>query len=156
MEVSYQLTADDYRHGLMAWRALTAWRRWSIRLGIAVIGLTLILSATMLVVFRHSGPTQLSWVGVAAMSVVWLALILGNPWLAARMQFRRMPSAQGLMTVAISESGLHIRTQHGDSQVAWSAYIGWGEEKSVFVILPQPRIYVPIPKRAFTAEDRKS
>jgi len=86
------------------------------------------------------------------MSVVWLALILGNPWLAARMQFRRMPSAQGLMTVAISESGLHIRTQHGDSQVAWSAYIGWGEEKSVFVILPQPRIYVPIPKRAFTAE----
>jgi hypothetical protein len=127
MEISYQLTADDYRHGLMAWRALTAWRRWSIRLGIALMGSTLILRATMLVVFRHSGLTQLYWVGVA-MSVVWLALIWGNPWLSARMQFRQMPAAQGLMTVAISESGLHIRTPHGNSQVAWSAYMGWGEE----------------------------
>jgi hypothetical protein len=32
--------------------------------------------------------------------------------------------------------------------------MAWGEDKAVFVILPQPRIYVPIPKRAFTAEQQ--
>lgn len=81
-------------------------------------------------------------------------LHLAQPWLSARIQFRRMPSAQDPMTVEISESGLRIRSRHADSQVAWLAYLGWAEEESVFVLFPQPRIYVPIPKRAFTEEQQ--
>jgi len=56
------------------------------------------------------------------------------------------------MTIEPSDAGLHIQSAHADSKVAWSAYVAWGENKTVFVILPQPRIYVPIPKRAFSAE----
>jgi YcxB-like protein len=43
-------------------------------------------------------------------------------------------------------------TKHYDSNVSWSAYIGWSEGQRVFVLFPQPRIYVPIPKRAFNEE----
>ena len=53
------------------------------------------------------------------------------------------------MTVEASDSGLEVHTAHADSKASWSAYIDWAENKSVFVILPQPRLYIPIPKRAF-------
>jgi len=60
--------------------------------------------------------------------------------------------AQSPITVDIAESGLRFHSAHADSNVAWSAYVGWAESKSVFVIMPQPRIYVTIPKRAFEDE----
>ena len=56
--------------------------------------------------------------------------------------------------LAISESGLRMQSKHTDSQLAWAAFIGWREAKSVFVIFPQPRTYVPIPKRAFTEQQQ--
>ena len=47
-----------------------------------------------------------------------------------------------------------MRSRHADSQIAWSTFIDWREEKSVFVVFPQPRAYVPIPKRAFTDQQQ--
>jgi hypothetical protein len=85
-------------------------------------------------------------------SVVALVFIWAGPSLSGRRQFRNTPSAHDPMTIEASDAGLEIHSVHADSKVAWSTYMGWGESKSVFVILPQPRIYVPIPKRAFTAE----
>jgi YcxB-like protein len=153
MEVTYQLTADDFRHGMIAWRMKSTWRRWSHRLNIAVMVPILAFSATMLVVYPHSWLKQDLWIMLGA-SVFWLAFIWITPWLSARMQFRRMPSAQDPVTLAVSESGLRVQSRHGDSQTAWSAFIGWREEKSVFVVSPQPRIYIPIPKRAFTEQQQ--
>ena len=92
------------------------------------------------------------WWPVLGLGILWLVLIWIGPRLQAWMQFRRMPSAQDPMTMTVADSGMHIQSPHYNSQVNWSTYIGWAEEESVFVILPQPRIYVPIPKRAFTAE----
>jgi hypothetical protein len=85
-------------------------------------------------------------------SVVALVFIWYGPSLSGRRQFRNTPSAHDPVTIEASDSGLQIHSVHADSQVAWSAYMAWGEYKSVFVILPQPRIFVPIPKRAFTSE----
>jgi hypothetical protein len=153
MEVTYQLTEDDFRRGMIAWRMRSRWRRWNYRLRLAIMIPILIFSAVLLVVYPHSELKQILWIGLGA-SVFWLTSIWTQPWLTARLQFRRMPSAQSPTTVVVSESGLHVRSLHGDSQVAWSAYIGWGEEKSVFVLFPQPRIYLPIPKRAFTEQQQ--
>jgi hypothetical protein len=60
--------------------------------------------------------------------------------------------AQSAITLDVSERGFEFHNAHADSRVAWSAYVGWGEAKSVFVILPQPRAYITIPKRAFSNE----
>lgn len=86
------------------------------------------------------------------LSVGDLVFIWAGPSLSARRQFRNTPSAHDPMTIEASHSGLQIHSVHADSQVAWSTYVAWGENKSVFVVLPQPRISLPIPKRAFTAE----
>ncbi len=58
--------------------------------------------------------------------------------------------AESPITLDSSETGLQFHSAHADSKVSWSAYVGWGESKSVFVIMPQPRIYIVIPKRAFS------
>jgi hypothetical protein len=94
-------------------------------------------------------PTSLAGI---AFGIIWFAWMLGAPRFFARRQFRNMPSAQWPITLDISDSGLDIHTPHSESRATWSAYMAWGESKSVFVIMPQPRIYVPIPKRAFTPE----
>jgi hypothetical protein len=154
MEVTYQLTADDFRHGMMAWRMKSRWRRWNYWLGVATMVPILIASAISLVAYPHSTLKETFLIGLVA-SAFWLASRWTGPWLSGFLQFRRMPSAQDPTTVAISDSGLRAHSRHGDSQVAWSAYIGWGEEKSVFVLFPQPRIYHPIPKRAFTDQQQE-
>ena len=88
-------------------------------------------------------------IGVA---IAWLILVWVTPFSSARRQFRNTPSAQNPITIEATDSGLHFRSPYTDSRVTWSAYVGWQEWKTVFVVLPQPRIYCPIPKRAFTAD----
>ncbi len=153
MEISYQLTADDFRHGMIAWRMRSRWRRWSYCFGIVLMPLIFVVSATLLILYPRPELKQGLWTMLGT-SALWLGFIWLNPWLSARMQFRRMPTALVPMTLAISESGLRIRSQHADSQLAWSAFIGWREDHAVFVVFPQPRTYVPIPKRAFTEQQQ--
>jgi peptidoglycan/LPS O-acetylase OafA/YrhL len=123
MEIAFQLTADDFRHGMIAWRMRSAMRRWNHWFGFALTIPGLVLSAAMLVAYPHSPLKQTQWVALGVCAV-WLACTWAQPWLSARIQFRRMPSAQDPMTVEISESGLRMRSRHADSQVAWSAYLG--------------------------------
>ena len=51
-----------------------------------------------------------------------------------------------------SDASLVLHSAHIDSRVSWSTFVAWVEGTSVFVILPQPRIYFPIPKRALNDE----
>jgi hypothetical protein len=149
MEVSYQLTEVDYRRGLTAWRTSSAWRRWIYRLGIVAMAALIVGSAGLMI---WNPKLRQVWWPVLGLGVLWLVLIWIGPRLQARVQFRRMPSAQDPMTVIVTDSGMQIRSPHYDSQVNWSTYIGWAEEESVFVVFPQPRIYIPLPKRAFTVD----
>ena len=108
---------------------------------------------SLIQVLRSFNSSTVAMTGtMIAFLAVWSAIMWGAPRLSSWLQFRKMPTAHVPVTMDFSDSGVHIRSVHTDSQVAWSAYVAWGEYKSVFVILPQPRIYVPIPKRAFTNE----
>jgi hypothetical protein len=120
MEVTFQLTADDFRHGMIAVRKRSRWRRWTYWFGFAVVVPIIIFGVTLLVAYPNSEIRQDSWIMLGG-SVFWLVFIRTLPRLSARMQFRRTPSVQDPMTIAISESGLHLQSPHGDSQVAWSA-----------------------------------
>jgi hypothetical protein len=121
VEVTYQLTADDFRHGMIAWRMKSRWRRWSYRFGLALMPPILILKAILLAAYPRAELRQAQWTGLGA-AALWLTYIWAGPWLSARMQFRRMPSAQDPMTLAVSESGIRMQSRHSDSQVAWSAF----------------------------------
>jgi len=145
------LSVDDFRHGMMAWRKRNAWRRWNYWIGLAVMPPVLVLNAALLIWYPHAEFKQIQWIAVGT-SALWLTSISAQPWFSEHLQFHRMPLAQSPTTLSVSESGLRMQSKHADSQLAWSAFIGWREEKTVFVIFPQPRTYVPVPKRAFTEQ----
>jgi len=151
MQFTFQLTANDYRDGMIAWRNVRSWRRWIVQSVYALGSIAVIVS--LIKIFRDLNSSNLAILGaVIGFMAFWSAIMRTAPRLTAWRQFRNTPSAHDPITIEASDSGLHIRSVHADSKVAWSAYVAWGEYGSVFVILPQPRIYVPIPKRAFTDE----
>jgi hypothetical protein len=151
VQVTFQLTKDDYYYGLLAWRNLRAWRRWLLRCAYFLMSLAVPLVA-LLAFLRPDRRTLHILAPLIVFAAVWFIFMWTAPRVSAHRQFRNTPVARSPITIDASDSGLHIRSIYADSQVAWSAYVAWGEYKSVFVILPQPRIYVPIPKRAFTEE----
>jgi len=151
MRVTFQLTADDYYRGLLAWRNLKAWRRWLLRCAYFLMSLAIPVGVLLALVRPDPQPIKIS-AEILGFAALWFTYMWAAPRLSGRRQFPGSPSAQSPMTIEASDAGLAVHSTHGESKVSWSAYMAWAEAKSVFVILPQPRIYVPIPKRAFTDE----
>lgn len=127
----------------------SAWRKWNYRVSVSLMVLLFALGVVSLVWIRSLEAKYFSWFLLGLPAVFFVSLWTA-PRIQARIQYRRMPSAHVPVTLTISDAGLKSQSQYSDSRVAWSAYIGWAESESVFVLFPQPRIYLPIPKRAFT------
>ena len=147
MQVTYQLTPEDLYQGCMAWRDRRRWKQWLRWIAYFVVGLASLTAMALLLLDR----TASAGAGLI-LGIFWFTFMLAAPRFFARRQFRDHPMAQSPITLDASEAGLQFHNAHADSKVAWSAYVGWGEGKSEFVILPQPRIYITIPKRAFDDE----
>jgi hypothetical protein len=113
----------------------------------------LAIPAGVLLAFVRPDPqtTKIS-AAILGFAALWFSYMWAAPRFSGWRQFRGSPSAQSPMTIELSDAGLAVHSAHGESKVSWSAYITWGETKTVFVILPQPQIYIPIPKRAFREE----
>jgi YcxB-like protein len=152
MRITFQLTAEDYYQGLLAWRNLKAWRRWLLRCAYFLMSLT-IPAGVLLAFVRPDHHTIKISTAILGFAALWFTYMCAAPRFSGWRQFRGSPSAQSPMTLEASDAGLAVHTAYGDSKVSWSAYTAWAEAKSLFVILPQPRIYVPIPKRAFSSEE---
>jgi hypothetical protein len=151
VQVSFQLTPEDVRQGMFVWRTIKLWRRWLLRCSYLLMGLT-IPAAGLLLYVRPGSQTLKTSAAIWAFAAFWFTFMLAAPRFSARRQFRGNPSAQSAITVMASDAGMELHSAHVESKVSWSAYVAWAEGKTVFVILPQPRTYVIIPKRALTLE----
>ena len=151
MQFNYQLTPEDFYQGLLAWRSQRAWQKWLLRVVSVVLVVTFLTCVLWLLLDRRRATTPIDVAGIV-FSVVSAAAIWAGPRFSSRRQFKNNPTAQSPITMIASDAGLEVQTGHAHSKIAWSAYVAWGESDSVFVIMPQPRMYVPIPKRAFTDE----
>jgi hypothetical protein len=153
MEISYQLTEDDYRQGYKAFRRRTTKSLWLIR--VAHASFILILAVALFVsIFgpdRSFPNLALLW-GLAAF---WSYCLWYAPRYAARKMIKGSPSASLPHTMDISEDGLHSRTSAGESRLAWNLFIGWVEVDRVFALFPSPLTFFPIPKRAMSSEQQE-
>lgn len=152
MEVTFQLTPDDAYQGMLAWRALRRWRVWLRGCAYVSVALACALSIFLLTFHSEAFPTQSTAWELLGSTALWFAFVVGYPRYCVYRQIKGSPTAQSPTTVNISDEGLEVQNPHANSRALWSAYIDWGERKSVFIVLPQPRMYVTIPKRAFTEE----
>ena len=152
MEISYQLTTDDYRQGFKAFRTRTTFARWSNRLG--YICFFLVLGAALLL--SIFGPDQ----HFANLFPLWLLAAFWGwylwycPYHVAHKMIKGSPIASVPHTMEISEAGLHSRTTISDSRYTWDLIVGWAEADRVFALFPSPISYFPIPKRAMTDQQQ--
>ena len=122
MEVTYQLTPEDFRQGIMAHRRKNARSRWGFRVVFGIVAVMLSMGLIMLAL-RPSSSTFQNVRPMLIVCAVWLAILWFAPRLSARSQFRGTPAAQGPITLGISEGGLQLRSPHSDSTLQWSADI---------------------------------
>src|SRR6267154_2711419 len=151
MEVNYQLTADDFRGAIKASRSRSAFLRWSYRLSLGIVILAFGVGATLFVIDPHNSALQ-NLAPLYILLILWIFWFAGTPYLSSRYQFRSSPSAKTPITFTVTDEGLHFHSQQTDSKVDWSAYINWVEEKATFALFPHPRIFIVIPKRAFSGD----
>jgi hypothetical protein len=151
MQVTYELTADDYRHALLAHRNLNFFSRWGFLGGAFLLAPWAALQGYL--IFK-TDQSWLSWSLSLALVAICVLLFQhwGAPYFNARRQFRNTPSAQGPITLEVQDSGLHFRSASTDASVSWNHYIKWIEDECVFALLPGPLVFVVIPKRAFNAD----
>jgi hypothetical protein len=155
MQVTYQLTPEDYRQGLIAYRKRTTFSRWSYRIvqTVAVGALALLMLFSLAGSFMDRRAEFISnLLPLIYVAIAWIALLYGAPYLSARSQFKGNPSSKGPITLEVSEEGFHTKSQFSDSNIGWGAIVGFVEMKTIFAIFPAPRIFYPIPKRAFTPD----
>jgi hypothetical protein len=152
MEISYQLTEDDYRQGYKAFRRRKKSSLWLYRFG--WFSLICVLAAAL---FESTyGPDRtfptlaLLW-GLVAF---WIYCLWYAPRRVARKMISGSPGASLPHTADISEDGLYIRTSAGESRLTWILITGWAEADRVFALFPSPFSFFPIPKRAITDQQQ--
>ena len=150
MEISYQLTEDDYRQGYKAFRRRKTSSLWFNRIAYACFLLVLLaaLFESIIGPDRSFANLALLW-GLAAF---WGYCLWYAPRYASRKMIRGSPTASLPHTMDISEEGLHSRTSAGECRLTWNSFIGWLEVDRVFVLFPSPLSFFPIPKRAMSRE----
>jgi hypothetical protein len=151
MEVNYQLTVDDFRRAIKAYRTRTKFLRWTARFGIGFVALVL-ATGVILLIFAPHGDSFHNLIPLFMFFILWILILWALPYLSARSQFRGSPSAKTPITLVVTDAGLQFRSQYTDSKVNWSAYVKWLEEKEIFALFPNPKVFIVIPKRAFTVD----
>jgi hypothetical protein len=81
-----------------------------------------------------------------------LALTYLLPYMSAGNILRNIPTAQGTVNLQISESSLHLETPKSDATLLFTALVRYVEGKTTFSLYTTPRIFITVPKRAFTPE----
>jgi hypothetical protein len=152
MEISYQLTEDDYRQGYKAFRRRKTFSLWATRIGWVLLFLALAEALYVSISgFDREFPTlALLWGQVA----FWAYCLWYAPRYAARKMIKGSPSASLPHTAQMSDEGLYFRTSAGESRLSWNLIIGWVEVERVFALFPSPLTFFPIPKRAMTDQQQ--
>lgn len=152
LEISYQLTIDDYRQGFKAMRRRTTFSRWSSRFTYSCFFLVLAAAIFLSLLGPDKSFSNLFplWALVAFLTcVIWY-----SPYRIARKMIKGSPSASLPHTMEISESGIYSRSAIGESRFTWDLIVGWVEVDRVFALFPSPVSFFPIPKRAMSADQQ--
>src|SRR4051812_33100435 len=120
MQITYQLTPEDYRQGIKASRKRTTFSRWSYRIiqTVVVGALALLLLFSIAGSFTDRRAEFISnLIPLFYVAFFWILLLFGAPYLSARSQFKGSPSAKGPITLEVSDEGFRTKTQFSDSNI---------------------------------------
>ena len=152
MEISFQLTPDDYHQGFKAHRKRTAFSRWGWRF--TYVCFAFILFTAVLLSFFGPDKSFRNLFPLWAILAFLVWVLWYCPYNAARKLVKGSPEAQMLQKVDISENGLITHSELSESKIAWRSIIDWVEVEKVFALFLSPLSFFPVPKRAMTDEQK--
>ena len=134
-----------YRFSLM-----TLFRRFRWFVGIAVLGVSLVVFANV-----RAGQWDWSWQNL--LGPVFLIFIpyafLISPYFAARKYLRRNPNIAGPFTYTFSEGGIDVSGPNSQGHLNWQGVMEVRETSLQFLFYPQTAIAHIIPKRFLSNTD---
>ena len=152
MEITYELTQQDFYDSLIAHRNRSTFRKWTFRLMVFFIFLVVASGLFTLILRPHNAATRADLLPMFIVAPLWGFVLWGGPRLSARSQYRKQPSAQGTRTLTTDPTGVHWRWSGGTSDVEWKSYMRYVESKSQFLLYLSPATFNMVPKRALTPE----
>jgi hypothetical protein len=144
ISITYQLTADDYVEGQRAYVSKGYPRVYltgMVLAGSVLIGLGLWFSFA-------SGEAQPIWL-VAGVVFLFVPFV---QWAQGKSEFKKHLSIQGEHTAAFGAEGITVTSPTGQGTLNWEAISRVIESDTFFLLVPGPRIFYLVPKRAFTPE----
>jgi hypothetical protein len=147
MQVTYKLTAEDFRQGILS--HYTGKRIFRIVLTLAVL---LVAAETLLWAVDQERQIVMDLLPLSILAAVFVAYFTLCPYYSARKQFSGSPSAKLTTNLEASDDAIHFKTEESNSSTSWRNFVKWRERKSVFVLFTSPVVSFVLPKRAFTSE----
>jgi hypothetical protein len=151
MEITFRLTQTDFAGAIIAHRNRFAFMRWLYRLLIVLI-IPLFGVGLWGIIFLPKESALFSYLPLLLFALFWTYQIWGAPRSAAKIQFKKQPSAQGEIALSLDPNGVQWRWDGGSSNVEWKHFIRVLDTTNHFLFYPSPVYYHVVPKSAFAAE----
>jgi hypothetical protein len=151
LRVTYELAQRDFYEAIVAHRNSSVPTKWFLRF-ISFMWLGCLVIAVLEFAFRPDLQPQKSFLPIFLLGTFWMFIFWGSPWLAARNQLWKQPSAQGPRTMLLDAAGIHVQWNGGSSEIEWNNFVNVVESKNEFLIYSSPVIFNVLPKRALSGE----
>jgi hypothetical protein len=104
------------------------------------------------IALRPDLEPQKNFLPLVLLAAFWTFIFCGSPWLAARQQFWKQPSAQGPRTMVLDAAGIHWQWNGGSADIEWKNFVRFQETKNQFLLYSSPVLFNVVPKRALTLD----
>lgn len=151
MTVTYELVQRDFYEALLAGRNRSALTKWFLRF-ITFMWVAFAVITLLGIAVRPDLQPQKNLLPIVLLGMFWMFIFWGSPWLAARSQFWKQPSAQGPRTLLLDAAGIHWQWSGGSADVEWRHFVRFQETKNQFLLYSSPAIVNVVPKRALTLD----
>jgi hypothetical protein len=152
MIVNFQFTLDDYRNAFRAHyrKGASAYRRWMLRLVLA-IGVLLLLASIMMIITRQ-GPLTAA-LPPFLLGAAWTWIGMGKTYLlSARSQFAKNPALREPRRIEFTDKGVKTDSGIASSQLSWKALLRYVESSDTFLLYTSPGCFAIVPKRVLQPE----
>jgi len=151
MKIVYRITEQDYMDALDLFVANEpSYRRISRRLMPWIGGLLIALPAASLLLTSDHNPALSAIIILMGFYFLYCGFALRRYF---RKSYRKDKRYQHEFTAEISEEGVSVGSEDGQSQTRWGGFIRFLESDSIFMLFHATWVFNVFPKRAFTAQE---
>ena len=151
MNITYELTQEDFLQSYLAHRRRNPLSKWFFRLVLSAV-FALAVLAILPFLTRTIHPSAFNIGEAIALWGWWAFIVWGLPRWFARQQFQKQPKAHGTRELVADTDGMHLAWNGGSANMSWTNLVRYIETKDQFLVYTSPTCFNIVPKRALSPE----